>query len=118
MFVVANLIWWISITAGMVTLFLFAFDYIPPSKDAGGLLPLIHYYSLIVFQNAFILQVVFMAAMAAHAVEAGIAFVVSRQLNHSTKERILWALQTFCLGFPSLRLLFAQREGKGFKKMN
>lgn len=112
---IPSLIWWMAITTGMLILFFFAFDFIPPSKD--GLLPMVHYYSLIVFRNQFVLQLIFYAAVIAHAIEAGIAFVVSRQLDHPLAERVLWTLQTFYLGFPSLRLLLAQREGKKFKKM-
>lgn len=115
MFLVPNLIWWIGITAGMMGLFLFAFDYIPSGTD--GLLPLIHYYSLFLFQNKFVLQLIFFAAVAAHAIEAGIAYLVSHQLKHSLNERVLWTLQTFYLGFPSLRLLLALRDEKEPKKM-
>ena len=61
------------------------------------------------FGTQGVLQCVLLAAIAAHAVEAVVAARMSRGMG-CTKTWGLWALQTFCLGYPSLRLLLMRRR--------
>lgn len=47
-----------------------------------------------------------------HLVEAIYAGSICRELNLETEAQIKWLLQTFVLGFPSLRLLLKMRKVK------
>lgn len=58
------------------------------------------------------MQAAFAIAVLIHALEAAAAFRIARALGYSRSANA-WALQTFALGFPSLRLLLARRRTMG-----
>jgi hypothetical protein len=107
--------WWCSITVGMMLVYAFGWGHIPPSPklrrlDVVSLLSVLHHVVLKLFRTQYVLKCVFCAAVAAHAFEAMIAARVAVALKCSWTEVLLWTAQTFWVGFPSLRLLLAQRQ--------
>ena len=103
-----SLFWFFAVSFGMLVLFLCAWDYIPENGGKEGV-----YYVFLSFIN-FIgqgwLQLVFYAAVMAHVLEAIVACVLALQLQCSGSEIALWTTQTLWLGYPSLRLLLAQKS--------
>jgi hypothetical protein len=87
--------WWITVLSGMVLLAVLAFD-------AGAYAAWCANVTTVLPQR--LLQGIFIAALATHIGEAAYAFRLASRC--SLRENAFgWFLQTFLLGYPSLRLL-------------
>jgi hypothetical protein len=87
--------WWVTVLSGMVLLAVLAFDagaYAAWCADVTTLLP------------QRLLQGIFIAALATHIGEAAYAFRLASRSGFR-ENASGWCLQTFLLGYPSLRLL-------------
>ena len=58
-----------------------------------------------------LLQGILIVAVMLHVGEAGFAWLLATRL-HLEDAALRWALQTFALGYPSLRLLLARRTAR------
>jgi hypothetical protein len=61
-------------------------------------------------QTNGIVRLAFWIAVGLHAFEAVVAWRRSAAHKHNLKVRLLWALQTLVLGFPSLSLLPSKKS--------
>ncbi len=64
-----------------------------------------HSFAITLFRSQFAIQLVFIAAVIAHIVEAAIAWRTARSVNLSIPVTIAWTVQTFLWGYPSLGTL-------------
>jgi dehydrogenase/reductase SDR family protein 7B len=88
-------IWWFLILLGMTTLGVLTFNEV--AFSAWPVLP------------RPVLVGIWWLAVVLHVLEAGIAFTLAAQSRH----RLAWTLQTFLLGYPSLRLLRRALKTRG-----
>lgn len=94
--------WWLSILGGMTILGLLAFH-----QAAGN-----YWKEYIPMIPVFFLRVLFFLAIFTHACEAFYALKLAKKSG--LKETSFgWFLQTFLLGYPSLKLLLRQLKEKG-----
>jgi hypothetical protein len=87
--------WWIAVLGGMVLLAVLAFD-------AGAYAAWCANVTTVLRQQ--LLQGIFVAALATHIAEAVYAFRLASR-GGLRETAFGWFLQTFLLGYPSLRLL-------------
>jgi len=87
--------WWVAVLGGMGMLAVLAFHAGAYAIWCEGVTP--------VFSQRF-LRGIFVAALLTHLVEAVHAFRLARRAGMS-ENAAGWFLQTFTLGYPSLRLL-------------
>lgn len=87
--------WWVAVLGGLGTLGVLAFD-------AGAYATWCAHVTAGISQGR--LRIIFVAAVLTHAAEAAYAWRVARRAGLTTSARG-WVVQTFVLGFPSLRLL-------------
>jgi hypothetical protein len=95
--------WHILIFSGMFLLYRVAF-YDSSSNNAmfyGGF-HAIETLAFGIFQTKFVLQIVFYAAVLTHFIEGLVALYIAKRYFKNRK--YLWFVQTFLLGYPSLRL--------------
>lgn len=78
-------------------------DYFGPLGDLGRYLNKNHLR---------VLHVILVAAVASHVGESVYAGVLCRRKHLNTLPTVLWMLQTFVIGFPSLLQLVAYKQGK------
>jgi hypothetical protein len=82
--------------------------------NAGGIINTLYmvYYDtgIAVFGSELMLQWVFIAAVVAHFGEALYAFSICRSLKLLPKDTMCWCIQTFILGYPSLKLLLREER--------
>lgn len=63
-------------------------------------------FALKIFQSQGMIQCVFLAAIAAHIFETSIAYgELNKKGVTDSRVRMIWLIQTFLLGYPSLKLL-------------
>ena len=103
--------WFVAISLGMYSVFLCAWHPIPENSEKEGFI-MFAFHSYVNFIGRERFKVLFYASVAAHALEAIAAGVIALQLQYSTSDVILWTIQTLWLGYPSFRLLLAQRNKK------
>jgi hypothetical protein len=87
--------WWVTVLGGMVLLAVLAFD-------AGAYAVWCAHVTTALPQR--LLQGIFIAALATHIAEAVYAFRLASRIG-LRENAAGWFLQTFLLGYPSLRLL-------------
>lgn len=103
-----HIIWWILILYGMIMLGMIALldrssillqsIYIKPIKDLG-------YY---LFTTQYNLKLTFVIAIILHIIEAMYAITIAINLG-CFNTWLLWSIQTFFLGYPSLQLLIKRK---------
>jgi hypothetical protein len=87
--------WWVAVLGGLGMLAVLAFD-------AGAYAAWCAHVTASLSQS--LLRVIFIAAVITHLAEAAYAFRLAQRAGLGTSTGG-WVLQTFALGFPSLRLL-------------
>jgi hypothetical protein len=92
--------WWVSVLSGMVLLAVLAFD-------AGAYAVWCANVTTVLPQR--LLQAIFIAALVTHLAEAAYAFRLASR-SGLREDAGGWFLQTFLLGYPSLRLLRRRAE--------
>ena len=112
-FRIVSPVWYLPILGGMFACYCVAFTT-PSQWQAVGpvyatIMQALLKVGLLLFQTQFMLRMVFIAAVAAHALEAFYAYRVCITIECSST-CVLWILQTFVFGFPSLRMLLARRD--------
>ena len=102
-------IFWVLILFGIASLGVVAYDLCPQEGPLWTYLlePLLR-LGLLLFRSREGLQMVFIAAVAVHVLEACIALFVMR--DRYTHTWGLWFVQTLLLGYPSLRLILRRNE--------
>lgn len=88
---------WFLVVGGMLSVF--AAAYLPDF----GPVPLLRAIALFFFRSMWGIRVVFFLAVAAHIGEGIYAWKLAKKVDPANSRG--WFLQTFALGFPSLRLL-------------
>lgn len=111
---IAGFIWYFLVITGMFLLYLLAFA-IHPSENADftTIFSSLQYFSYNILefvQSQIVLQVIWYLAVAAHAIEAGVACAIAQKIGYSFFCVGFWSLQTLILGYPSLRILLAKRN--------
>ncbi|XP_074658401.1 transmembrane protein 254-like [Tubulanus polymorphus] len=98
-----GLLWFVLIIYGMAicTVAPFRLDLIP-CEHLG---PLGEFIVYLHFNHKYLLCLICIGAWIAHVCEAMYANVLCKRKNISRRCRILWIIQTFIVGFPSLRIL-------------
>ena len=96
-------IWWCIVPISIIYLFLMVhWPYAIPFKTLGPLGDLTYY---LISNYRFLLLLILWSTLAAHVYEAFVARRICRQLNIDQQSTNLWMIQTFILGFPSLKIL-------------
>lgn len=90
---------WVLIVCGMTLHFLSAF--LPP--QALGILRPVQSVALFLFRSKTILRTAWFVAVFAHVVEAVYSSFLARKID--PENELAWTMQTFVLGYPSLKLL-------------
>ena len=111
----AGFAWLFPILFGMVMLGLFAY-YIKPIRlnpadplTIEKVLQTMNFYIMMGFGSQFVLQIMFIVALAIHAAEAVVACAISIEMG-CKNTYMKWTIQTMFLGYPSLRLLLLKRK--------
>ncbi len=97
-----HLLWWVSVWGGLGLLFVLAFS---DAAYAGWLTSIGPMFSVRV------LQIIAAIATLLHVGEGVFAYITARRANLETA--FGWGVQTFLLGFPSLRLLLRELKKPG-----
>lgn len=100
-FKVPHLIFWVLILGGLGLNFAYAYLWQIPFK-----LNILFFVSDETLK--LIAQIVFPLAVLIHIAEGYYAYTVAKSIKNENE--ILWGLQTFILGYPSLKLLLEQRK--------
>ena len=99
----AGLVWWLTIPTAIAFSFLLAHQ--------SQLVPFQHFgvvgafFQYLVNHFAVLLILAFWATVAAHIYEAILARGICQKLRMSSTSTLGWMLQTFILGYPSLKIL-------------
>jgi Domain of unknown function (DUF4499) len=111
----AGFAWLFPILSGMTMLGLFAY-YIKPIHlnpadplTLENVLQTMNYYIILGFGSQYVLQIMFIVALALHGAEAIIACALSIEMG-CKNTYMMWTIQTMLLGYPSLRLLLLKRK--------
>jgi len=99
----ANILWWIIIPGTIITLFLLS--YYPHVIPFSYLSLFGDFLSYLKSNYRTVLVIVFWAMIIAHVYEAILARRICRKLKIDQQSTVLWTIQTFILGFPSLKIL-------------
>ncbi|CAF1400435.1 unnamed protein product [Adineta steineri] len=103
-----HLFWWIIIPGGVGLIFLLGhYPNVIPFQYLGGFGASSSSFAL---KNHILLLVVFWSTVIAHGYEAIVARRICQKLNLDQKSTLLWMIQTFILGFPSLKNLKGQKH--------
>ena len=105
-----SMFWFLAVTFGMSVVYLCAWNYIPEKDESEGLTYV--FLSVINFLGQGRSKLLFYAAVMAHVLEAVGACVLAWRMQCSRSVVALWTIQTLWLGYPSLRLLLAQKNKK------
>jgi hypothetical protein len=105
-----HLIWWFLVLTGMMLTWIIAYDMIPSNSSYYVLIQPIESFSLALFRTRFVVKLVFLAALIAHSVESMIAYYYAVYLLNCSETWLLWTMQTFVLGYPSLRYLIGRQK--------
>lgn len=101
--------WWVSILMGMGLLGIVAYaDPLGPLLHSPLIAP-VNWLALVLFRSQSVLQGVFVAAVATHALEACAAMWLAR-VEGCRNTWAAWGVQTFILGYPSMQLLYGRRK--------
>ena len=106
-------VWYLPILGGMYACYCLGYQS-PATWEAVGplyssTLQTLLTVGLLLFGSQSMFQPIFIAAVAAHAVEAVYAYRVSIAIECS-RTWAAWTLQTFVFGYPSLRMLLARQK--------
>lgn len=69
-------------------------------------------FGLIVFRSELVMRGVFWAAIAAHVYEGVLGGMFAWKVKAEAAFVAFWTVQTFVVGFPSLKLIKAQRKAQ------
>ncbi|CAF0742110.1 unnamed protein product [Adineta ricciae] len=96
-------IWWLVVPTCAILLFLMVhWPYAIPFHSLGALGQFLYH---LISNYRLILLFIFWSVFLAHIYEAFAARQICRQLNIDQESTYLWMIQTFILGYPSLRIL-------------
>jgi nucleoside-diphosphate-sugar epimerase len=98
---------WLGVNLGMSGLYFAAYH---DAASHGLVMTQVHRLGLFLFQSQANLQLLFQVAVGIHALEAVYSFVLTASLGVATPLRLLWAVQTFFLGYGALNMLLARQK--------
>ncbi|CAF0929097.1 unnamed protein product [Adineta steineri] len=98
-----KIFWWIIVPTCIIYLFLLVhWPYAIPFDYLGSFGQLSYY---LISNYRILLFLILWSTFIAHLYEAFVARTICRQLNINQESTYLWIIQTFILGYPSLRIL-------------
>lgn len=99
----AGLLWWVTIPAAIAFAYLLAHQpQLVPFERLGVIGGFFQY---LVNHFAVLLIIVFWATVVAHIYEAILARGMCQKLKMGSTSTLGWTIQTFILGYPSLKIL-------------
>jgi hypothetical protein len=105
---------WLLVNLGMAGLYLAAYQ---DASAHGLVMTHVHRLGLFLFQSQANLQLLFQAAVGIHALEALYSLVLTASLGVAFPLRLLWAVQTFFLGYGALNMLLGRQKALSKRRL-